>query len=98
MNATEAALIRCSRDAHGLVKLSGLWADPRKARNQLSAIIKRGKLTERVTILGGGRGIFAPEEWRANLQGSCSPDIFGEQRTLPQRRQWGRRHPPQGMQ
>ena len=74
MNAVEAAIARCSRDAHGLVKLSWLWADPRQARNQLSAIIKRGKLAERVTILGGGRGIFASTDVARQVAGLIRPD------------------------
>ena len=76
MNAVEAALGRCSRDAHGQLKLSWLWADPRKARNQLSAIIKRGKLGERVTMLKGGKGIFAPEEVARQVAGLIQPELL----------------------
>jgi len=76
MNAVEAALGRCVRDARGQLKLSWLWADPRKARNQLSAIVKRGKLGERVTILRGGKGIFAPEEVARQVAGLIQPELL----------------------
>jgi hypothetical protein len=76
MNAVEAALGRCVRDARGQLKLSWLWADPRKARNQLSAIIKRGKLSDRVTILRGGKGIFAPAEVARQVAGLIQPELL----------------------
>ena len=76
MNAVEAAIGRCVRDARGQLKLSWLWADPRKARNQLSAIIKRGKLSDRVTILAGGKGIFAPEDVARQLAGLIQPELL----------------------
>ena len=76
MNAVEAALSRCIRDAHGQLKLSWLWADPRKACNQLSAIIKRGKLSDRVTILRGGKGIFAPEDVARQVAGLIQPELL----------------------
>ena len=76
MNAVEAALGRCIRAKHGQLKLSWLWADPRKARNQLSATIKRGKLSDRVTILRGGKGIFAPEDVARRLAGLIQPELL----------------------
>ena len=76
MNAIEVALKRCSRDTHGQLKLSWLWADPRKARNQLSAIIKRSKLSDRVTIRAGGKGIFAPEDVARELAGLIQPELL----------------------
>ena len=61
MNSIEAALAHCSRDANGLLKLSWLWADPRKAHTHLSRLVRSSKLTERVVTLRT-KGSFASEE------------------------------------
>jgi len=73
MNDLEAALARCSRDSNGLLKLGGLWADPRKAHNHLNQTVRRAGLTDQVTILRA-KGIFAPEQVARQLAGLIPPE------------------------
>ena len=73
MDAVEAAVARCSRDRNGLLKLSWLWEDPRKAHTHLSRLVRKSGLVERVTIMHA-KGIFASEEVARHLAGFISAD------------------------
>ena len=53
----EAALARCTRDAHGRLKLAGLWADPAKAHTLLSQTVRRARLWRRGSGGAGGRRV-----------------------------------------
>jgi hypothetical protein len=72
MDAVEAAIARC-RDRNGLLKLSWLWADPRKAHTHLSRLVRKSGLVERVTIMHA-KGIFASEDVARHLAGLISED------------------------